>query len=367
MGGREKGRWRRKKVKKKSSPLLSLSLFPRLGFSASERSFLSLCSTPPAPSLCAPSFTLPPSRSPHAVHHVDSFARAARRSLLLERQDGLQQGIIDDAASADGSSFPSRRRSRAASSRPGQGLAEVLCLRSRFRAPRRGELSCRMRLFCDVGGRKREGEAKRRFRLSLFFQAAFYREACRSLARSLVCSSPLSPSLSALSFSRARLRPCRPSKKRKRGTEEKRSAEARRRGEKTQSRDDDALPPSLAAAGRLGVLSCQSLAPLLALFRPLRRPFSLVPPARGLRHVASLPPSRFLGLEPRRRRRAGALDDGFRRFLARKKGRRWWRELLLLSSSSGPFRYLGLLPWPFSLSFRSRRPLLPRFYHQPTN
>jgi hypothetical protein len=249
--------------------------------------------------------------------------------------------------------------------------ASLRCFASAPASERPGEVSCRAECGCFVmleGGRGRERRSGDSV-FPFFFQAAFYREACRSLARSLVCSSPLSPSLSALSFSRARLRPCRPSKKRKRDTEEKRSAEARRRGEKTQSRDDDALPPSLAAAGRLGVLSCQSLAPLLALFRPLRRPFSLVPPARGLRHVASLPPSRFLGLEPRRRRRAGALDDGFRRFLARKKGRRWWRELLLLSSSSGPFRYLGLLPWPFSLSlsFRSRRPLLPRFYHQPTN
>ena len=202
-GGPREGSMETKKVKKKSSPLLSLSLSPRLGFSASERSFLSLCSTPPAPSLCAPSFTLPPSRSPHAVHHVDSFARAARRSLLLERQDGLQQGIIDDAASADGSSFPSRRRSRAASSRPGQGLAEVLCLRSRFRAPRRGELSCRMRLFCDVGGRKREGEAKRRFRLSLFFAGGVLSRSM-PLARSLagLQLSSLSFPLCALFFAR---------------------------------------------------------------------------------------------------------------------------------------------------------------------
>ena len=51
--------------------------------------------------------------------------------MLLERQDGLQQGIIDADAVVDGSSFSSRR-SLCASSRPGQGLAEVLCLRSRF-------------------------------------------------------------------------------------------------------------------------------------------------------------------------------------------------------------------------------------------
>lgn len=67
--------------------------------------------------------------------------------MLLEWQDSLQQGDADDGA--DGKDGSPSRRCRAlgaagAAPRPCPRHPEGLCLRSRFRAPRRGELSCRL-------------------------------------------------------------------------------------------------------------------------------------------------------------------------------------------------------------------------------
>ena len=98
--------------------------------------------------------------------------------MLLERQDGLQQGA-DGTDAGDGSSSSRRRALGAAASRPGPRHPEGLCFRSSFGAPRRGELSCRMRLFWEH--RREDGEGGWREEaviLSLFLLAGgvFYRE-----------------------------------------------------------------------------------------------------------------------------------------------------------------------------------------------
>ena len=200
-------------------------------------------------------------------------------------------------------------------------------------------MSCRIRLLCDFGGGGREEEAKRDSVVLFFLSAGGVlsrRRACRSLAgccRRRRSAAPLSRA-GALSLPTARrLRPCLPSKKRRRASEEKQSSDVR---------DAKASNQRTAALATFSPAWCPLVSNLFSPSRALCHPpvasFILVPPAWRLRHVVSLPSSRFLELESRRQRRARARDAAFRDSAqrpAREKAAVGGEEAS--PSSSGPF------------------------------